>query len=479
MDQKRVTASAPRPPTAIAVGAKFNQKGWFRQRQRAITLNDAINFHSLTTGISRMGKSKWLEMQAVEKLTRKPEEGVVVIDSHASTSTAILHACIRLGVPPDRVILIDLTSPEYGVPRIWLLDAASGLEYVVIDGLVSCFREIFGRGIADRAADILTQLFRAIQKSHTPFTLANRFLLNARFRHEVLEKCEDEELRDFWVYIFGMRNREIVESSRNKINALSGHDFIRPMLQDTFNTISFFDALNDGKIIIINLDHAYFGLYSRGLLGSIFLFLIYQAAIKRKPTEDYRKVSLFLDEFHEYAVPEFYIPYFTASAKYNVGINIYTQTLDRFDAFDLNTILGNVGVITSFAVGHKDATLLTPNMITPFGENIKKQKRDIYSLLGFDKGYGEATYYSTGEEERNFHHELMNQTRREIITRIKGTDDIALYYSEVAEAPEYHVTPEEEHEYRLASCKGYCLPVNPPKKEEPKPPPKRTKWKRK
>jgi hypothetical protein len=471
MGQKGHKKAAPRPPEALAYGFRWKPKRWWERARQPITLEGAANGHSFTSGLSRMGKSSLLEIEAVKKILMKPLQSVVVIDSHASTSTEILHACIAHGIDPARVILIDLTQPQYGVPRIWLLFAELGLEYVVVDGLVAAFREIYGKGIADRAADILTQLFRTIQKSKTPFTDANKFLLNARFRRDVLEQCADEELTDFWQYIFGLRNREIVESSRNKINALVGHDFIRPMLQDTFNTINFFDALNEGKIIIINLDHAYFGLYSRGLLGSIFLFLAYQAVIRRKPTQEYTPIWFYLDEFHEYAVPEFYLPYFTASAKYNANISIYTQTLDRFDQYDLNTILGNVGAIISFAISHKDATILAPNMLTAFGEHIRKQKRDIYSLLGLDKGYGEATYYSTGEEEKNLHHELLNQRRREIILRIKGTKDIGLYYGEVVEAPEYHVTPEEEHEYRLASCQHYCLPVDmqPSKPEPPEP----------
>jgi len=89
---QKVIARSP-----AAVGQRFEQKPG---KPRPMPWADAVNGHSLNTGISRMGKSKLLEKQAISLIAGKGLASVIVIDSHASTSTAILHACIRLGVPP-------------------------------------------------------------------------------------------------------------------------------------------------------------------------------------------------------------------------------------------------------------------------------------------------------------------------------------------------------------------------------------------
>jgi hypothetical protein len=442
--KKKVT----RPPAAMT-GRLYKQDPGPPQPVR---LQSPTNNHHFLGGKSGMGKSSLAELLALEDIYKG--HSVVYIDTHYSSYKKILHACIQHNVNPYYVVPIDLTDTRFGSPRLWLLDH-SGYAYGAVDGLLSAFRDVphWKASYGERMADVQRHEFMAFQKSETSLDYLNEFLTKPLVRKSVLEKCNDSNLESYFEHLYKMRDASmIIESSRNKFSQLVSNPLIRPLIDSTKSSFSFYDKLNEGSVILINLSQKYFKDESRAILGSIFMFLIYQAVIERENLKDKTPISLYLDEFHEYATAPFYLPYITAARKYGVGCKMMSQNLVRFERKDLEIILGNVGLITSFAMGNHDAKLMIDEMFPFFGEYVKKWEYEGYDAYG---GYGyKEDRYSTGDERLNALNEIMNQMPRENYTRIIGTNPIQLWQAYVSDELRFDISQKVEDEY-LRECARY------------------------
>lgn len=428
----------------------FLRRLWLRRFPHKMTIAGSVNDHALCVGISGTGKSNLMEVMAEEDALA---HGVIVIDTHHDSFDAILKWCVRCK-DPSEVVIIDPTTHRYGVPKLTLLDYEHPENYVTIDSLLSAFRNMpnWKLSFGERMADVLRNLFLALQKSGTPFTAATRFLTSLPYRKLIIDRAGDPELDDYFEHLQKMPDsRMVIESSRNKLNQLIANPLIRPMFDSTEASLSFFDAMND-KTVLINLSQNYFKDESRGLLGSLLFFLIYEALIARESLKERRPVSIYCDEFQQYAIPDFFLPILTGGRKYGAGLKMYSQTLESFQSHEANVIMATVGTIIAFSVSHRDAQTLAPNMFSYFGELVKSREgRDLYGA------WGKTEYYGVGDESRNSINELCTQIRGECLIRVKGEKRIKIWAVDVAKAPRVEISDAELDAFRKESAKHYCV----------------------
>ncbi len=439
--------------TGILCEPTGNFKRWWKKRHPdKLDFSGAVNEHELDCGLSGMGKSTLKKLQIIKDYQKG--KSVILIDPLRETFRDTLHLCIKLGLPPSDVFILDLTRPDIGQPHLWLLEHRMGMGGVTIDGLIATIRNIpqWRKSIGERMIDIIFHLLKCFQVAGIPLVFANKFLTDFRFRHHVLLMIDSEYMFDFWDHIFKMRDaRTVIESTRNKFSVLINHDYIRPFISKNYSNFSFRDLMNRPIITLIDLSSRYFKDDARALMSALLFYKIYEELLSRENEKKPFPVNVYCEEFHAYAIPELYLPIITGTRKFGAGLKIITQTLEALYPEERNIIMGTVGTITSFAVNHADSQILRDNMFTFTGKTPKKAKRDLFGIYAYEE------MYSVGDERLNAENELKNQVQREFILKIRGKKNNKLWAATVSEMPEVVVSQAEEDEYRKAVARywGY------------------------
>jgi hypothetical protein len=451
----------------IATGTPYEQMGlirtlWHRCFPTKLTtklFDESLNSHLFSTGLSGSGKSRFIT--ALGRAAIDQGHSVFAIDTASDINTQLLYHCIHKGIAPERVIILDATTP-YPVPDFHVFDVPPHLHPdSIIDGLVAAHRGFLGESFGERQADVLRMLFWAMLKANIPlFPYSIAFLTYEQTRNAILQRAHDPTITRFWTHMTKLRGfGEIIESSRNKLNAVAMNRLCAQYFDSNTSTVNLYDAFNTGKIILLNLsENHYKDRSSRALLGSLFLFLAHQALLQREHDTKKPPITLLLDESHQYYVSDFVLPYFTGVRKHGAGIQLFSQSTNNFPDHDIDLFMSTAGHLISFGIGHKDAMRLAHDLVMPTLDSfVKDANTDLYGP------YGDIKYWSVSEQINHIVSELMRQAERQLIWRIRTTHDIRVYLATTTYVEKLEVPPETEHAYRIASADHHTQsPLSPP-----------------
>ena len=135
------------------------------------------------------------------------------------------------------------------------------------------------------------------------------------------------------------------------------------MVSQPKSRVDFRKAMDNGKIIIINLSKGKLGERTSSFLGSLFITQLQLATMTRAsiPEQDRRPFYLYVDEFQNVATSSFSV-FLSEARKYKLGLCLATQFLDQVDQQTLQAVFGNVGSLLVFAVGPNDAEILAKQL---------------------------------------------------------------------------------------------------------------------
>ncbi|MDP3975784.1 MAG: type IV secretory system conjugative DNA transfer family protein, partial [bacterium] len=135
------------------------------------------------------------------------------------------------------------------------------------------------------------------------------------------------------------------------------------------------DVMDNNKILLMKVSKGLLGEENSGLLGSMIITKIYQAAMQRADmAESSRKDFYFyIDEFQNFATDTF-ANILSEARKYHLSLTIAHQYMGQLIPVIQKTVFGNIGSIVSFRVGADDAGVLAAEYNPIFKE------RDIINL---------------------------------------------------------------------------------------------------
>ncbi|MBI3341727.1 type IV secretion system DNA-binding domain-containing protein [Candidatus Curtissbacteria bacterium] len=339
--------------------------------------------------IGRTGSGKTTLMFSMAKHDIENGEGLAFIDPHGDVSEDLL-ACVPESRKDDLIYLnpFDLKYPI----GINLLELTPGLDEdeaelereVVAEGVVSLFRKVFSKeenANAHRIEYILRNTIHTVFTTESPtiFTIYD-LLNNPPFRKQVVDKLQDENLKNFWEFEFGKAGDYQVVKMVGGVTSKIGRFLFSPtakrILEQKKSTIDFSEILN-GKILICNLSQGKLGEDTARLLGTTILTKIQQAALKRAdiPQNKRRQFHLYVDEFQNFATLSF-SKMLSEGRKYGLEVYIAEQsTSQQEDRSIVNVILGNVTTVVCFRTGNPVDEDLLLEQFSPY-----VQKGEIYSL---------------------------------------------------------------------------------------------------
>lgn len=317
--------------------------------------------HMYAIGKSGTGKSTLIANMAINDM--RHGEGLAVVDPHGDLSeillsyipsfrindVAYLDAAVS-GKRPFRMNLFEVKNPEHGE--------------LVASGVVSIFQKLYGYSWGPRLEYILRNaILTLIARPNSTLVDVPRLLTDAGFRKRVVATLDDPVLCNFWEKEFEqMGDRlqaEAISPILNKVGQFVSSPTIREIIGYPNSTIDLEEAMNGGKIIILNLSQGRLGEDNAALLGAMLITKIQLAAMNRAAIaeEARRDFYLYVDEFQNFATHSF-IKVLSEARKYRLNLTLANQYMGQVSEEVQGAIFGNVGTLVSFLVGATDAEVL-------------------------------------------------------------------------------------------------------------------------
>lgn len=305
------------------------------------------------------GKTTLIEHMVVQDM--EAGLGLCVLDPHGDLVDAILAR-----VPPARehdVILLDAADTDFPF-GLNMFECRDLTDRSLVGRVAAQSVEVFEKLWGDKSwGPQLAQVLRncAYTMVENPgYTLAEMQLLLAdeEFRSRLTANLTLPQARQFWELEYNplprREQQQRVSSTLNKVD-----EFLTPAIYPIVGfgrtTVDFREAMDDGKILLVKLPVGQLGAGPVGLLGSMIVAQIFNAALSRQELEPAarRQFNLFADEYHRFATPTF-AELLAEARKYGVATTLAHQFRDQLDDANRGATL-TAGNLIVFAVSGEDA----------------------------------------------------------------------------------------------------------------------------
>ena len=226
-----------------------------------------------------------------------------------------------------------------------------------------------------------------------------RIFTDDGFRNKKLSRIKNPVVVDFW-------EKEALKATgehsmanmapyiTSKFNNFIANDYMRPIIGQTKSAFNFRQAMDEGKILLINLSKGRIGDVNANLLGMVIVGKILMAALSRvdTPENKRRDFNLYIDEFQSFTT-ESIASILSEARKYRLNLVMAHQFIAQLKEEIRDAVFGNVGSIITFRVGAQDAEFLVKQFEPVFSEN---------DLLNIDNFNAYVKILVAGETSRPF-----------------------------------------------------------------------------
>jgi hypothetical protein len=341
-----------------------------RRKKFGIKAKDRTK-HIYCIGKTGMGKSTLLENMAVQDIQNG--EGLAFIDPHGKTADLLLEY-----VPKERikdVIHIAPFDTEFPISFNVLEHVEPDKRHLVVSGLMSTFKKIWVDAWSARMEYILTNtLLSLLEYPGATLLGVNKMLSDKEYRKDVIAHITDPSVKAFWVKEFANYSERMAQDAvpaiQNKVGQFTANPLIRNMIGQPDSTFDIRRAMDEGKIIIINLSKGKIGDENMKLLGGMLVTKIYLAAMSRADVPDrilktLPNFYLYVDEFQNFANASF-ADILSEARKYKLNLTIAHQYIEQMDDVVRAAVFGNVGTMIVFRIGATDAEALEKEFAPEF-----------------------------------------------------------------------------------------------------------------
>jgi len=326
------------------------------------------------------GKTQTLQHLLFSDLTSEETPAIVVIDSQGDLIKKISHLEIfdpYDGRLADQLIIIDPTDVDYppalnifdiGAER--LREYGTAAREQVLNGVIELYDYLFGSLLGSELTQKQSVIFRYLARLMLTIPGATILdLLNLMTDAEPYKQyiqCLPSGARAFFETEFSDRSfaQTKKQIQRRLWGVLENPTFER-MFTAPKNRIDMFDALNNGKIVLVNTAKDFLKAERSSFLGRFFVSLTLQAVLERAviPEAQRRPAFLYIDEAAEY-FDDNIDDLLSQARKYNLGVVFAHQYLDQLAPGLRASIAANASIKIAGGVSTADARSLAPDMRT-------------------------------------------------------------------------------------------------------------------
>jgi hypothetical protein len=348
--------------------------------------------HIYIIGGTGNGKTTMLQYAIIQDI--RAGKGVAVVDPHGDLADTLLRY-----IPEDRIRDVIYMNPDdlshpIGMNLLELKPGLTGDDLlrekdIITESTISVLRKIFSED--DSGGHRIEYVLR--NTIQTALTLENptlftifELLNNNRYRRDVINTLDDENLKNFWKNELGkagdFQKVKMVAGITAKIGRFLFSGSAKRVLEQEKSTIDFDDILASGKILICNFSKGILGEDTSALFGTTVLAKLQLASLRRAriPNAERRPYYLYVDEFQNFATMSF-VQMLSEARKYKLLLTMAEQSTSQQDEQRLvQIILANVGTVVCFRSGSPaDENLVLP-LFMPFIEQGEIANLSAYSF---------------------------------------------------------------------------------------------------
>ena len=331
-----------------------------KKLKRGIYASDRI--HSLVMGFPGCGKTRFLLSMIKQHIDYG--EGFMVIDSHSDLTNLVL-----THIPPeqwDRVIYINPWSAfqdqyDNRVVQINFLEYSDPRERDVVARMfMDTLEKIYERWWGPRLDMILLNaLYLLMEKEHAKLPDLYKILADEEIREMLTAKCRDSNVRVFWEKQYNKMPKDASMAVLTKLYRLVQERILVPIFMAEKSCFDFRVAMDERKIIIVDLPEGVITSDMANFLGSLILSATYNAGMSREDTPEADRVPfyVYVDEAYRYttnSIPET----LQSLRKFKVYLTLASQYLTQYRKDIQDAITQTCETIISFRVGKDTARVL-------------------------------------------------------------------------------------------------------------------------
>ena len=353
----------------------------FRKKERkfGIKLDDRRK-HIYIIGKTGMGKSTLQENMIISDI--RAGNGLAVVDPHGDLVERVVNF-----IPKQRindVVFFNPADDENPIAFNILEKVDPQYKNLIASGLVGVFKKIWADSWGPRLEYILMNTILALLEYPGSTLLGiTRMLVDKKYRNKVVDRITDPIVKAFWVDEYANYNErfrtEAISPIQNKVGQFLSSATIRNIVGQSKSTIDLRKAMDDKKILLMNLAKGRIGEENSSLLGAMMITKLQLAAMSRADISEEKRNDFFLyvDEFQNFATESF-AHILSEARKYRLGLIIAHQYIEQLGDEVKAAVFGNVGTMIVFRVGAEDAEFLEQEFIPYF------EQTDLVNLTKFD-----------------------------------------------------------------------------------------------
>lgn len=332
--------------------------------------------HLYVVGKTGMGKSTLLMSLILQDI--EAGRGVFLLDPHGDLCDDVLAR-----IPASRaddVILLDPSDAERPV-GLNILDAETEADqHRIVNEFIGMLMRLYDPHNQAIVGPIFQQTVRnamlaAMSLPDGTLIDVYRLLTDDQYVKRVLPYIRDPLVKNYWEDIAARVERnasdrwkaEMLPYLVSKFSRFVEDSTLRRMIGQPRTSIEWGRAMDEGKILLVNLAKGRIGQENAQFIGSLVLSSVLQAAFRRGeiPAARRREFYLYIDEVQNYATPML-ATMLSEGRKFGVVLTIANQFLHQLDHGIREAVFGNVGSLVAFRVGTQDAPALAPEFYPVF-----------------------------------------------------------------------------------------------------------------
>ncbi|MEX2181902.1 MAG: type IV secretion system DNA-binding domain-containing protein [Gemmatimonadaceae bacterium] len=344
--------------------------------------------HIAVVGKTGTGKSTLLESIVLQDAVAG--DGCALLDPHGDLVRNVLARLPDSARP--RLVLLDATDPAASIGFNPLAPTSPDRRSLVAAGIVEVFKKLWSEDWGPRLEHLLRNVVLTLLDSpSSTFADIPRLIADRTFRAQLVADVRDDIVRSFWTDEFDRYSPPfravVVAPLQNKLGALLTDPTVRRILVEPVREIDLREVMDQGKILLVNLDKGQIGEGPSATLGSFLVSHLALAAVQRSnmPEGERRDFAIVLDEFQTFTTLSL-ATMLAELRKFRVGMVLANQHLSQLDPAIRDAVFGNAGTVISFRVGGADAAFLAREFAPTFAAEdlISLPRYHIYIRLLVD-----------------------------------------------------------------------------------------------
>lgn len=417
----------------------------FRNQKRKFGIKtDDRRRHIYLIGKTGMGKTAMLENMAIQDI--QAGHGIGFVDPHGEAAEKLLDFIPSYRI--NDVIYFNPADLEWPIAFNVMEKVNPEHRHLVASGLMGVFKKIWPDVWSARMEYILNNSILALLEYPGSTLLGiNRMLADSDYRKKVITRVTDPVIKAFWLQEFARyTDRYAVEATaaiQNKVGQFISVPLIRNIIGQVKSTINMRRAMDEGKILIMNLSKGRIGEDNSSLVGALLITKIQLAAMSRVniPEQERKDFYLYVDEFQNFATKSF-INILSEARKYRLALILGHQYIAQMEEEVRDAVFGNIGTLVSFRVGADDAEYLEKEFSPEFTitDLINLAKYNIYLKLMIDglanRPFSAQTLAPLIASDQQNREKIINGSRERYGTDRKIVDEKIIRWLGVPKSPD-------------------------------------------